>query len=42
MEAAVEERDRLAPQVEEAKWHARKLEKRLEEAQAAHQATRKV
>lgn len=42
MEAAVEERDRLAPQLEQAKWHARQLEKRIEEVQAAHSATHKV
>ena len=33
-----DEKDRLAPQVEEAKWRSRQLEKELQEAQEGRQA----
>jgi hypothetical protein len=42
LEEVVEERDKLLPQLEQAKWGARQLEKRLEEAVGAGREVAKV
>ena len=42
MESAVEERDKLGPQLEEARWQARQLERRLQEGLAAQHAACQV
>ena len=40
--AVAEERDRLAPAAEEARWRARQLERQLAESQAATEAAQAV